>query len=78
MGKGAKAKEKNSSHCVCLVIHAGNALSFACQKNAKKMTPVIQARYRCAVFCFYVFVSFYKDQVFISFLNNCLEKKQAG
>ena len=38
MGKGAKAKakEKNSSHCLCLVIHAGNALSFACQKNAKK------------------------------------------
>ena len=36
MGKRAKAKEKNSSHCVCLVIHAGNALSFACQKNAKK------------------------------------------
>ena len=36
MGKGVKAKEKNSSHCVCLVIHAGNTLSFACQKNTKK------------------------------------------
>ena len=36
MGKGVKAKENNSSHCVCLVIHACNALSFACQKNAKK------------------------------------------
>ena len=35
MGKGVKAKENNSSHCVCLVIHACNALSFACQKNAK-------------------------------------------
>ena len=33
MGKRVKAKENNSSHCVCLVIHACNALSFACQKN---------------------------------------------
>lgn len=35
-GQGGEGEGKNSSYCVCLVIHAGNALSFACQKNAKK------------------------------------------
>ena len=54
MGKGAKAKakEKNSSHCLCLVIHAGNTIFFCLPEKRKKMMPVIQARYRCAVFCF--------------------------